>query len=400
MKTIRPFHAVVAFVAMCPLAFAALQENADGSAVSIAENESPPLRVGLYVDNGSRSNGWAAWLRLLHSSPQITPVLLDGRRIRGGALEGVDVLVMPGGASSKQGQSLGAAGRAAVTNWLASGGRYFGTCAGCSLLLNRPDSPLLRILPYVRDAATPKGGSDMLMVEVSKRGEEVTGIHSGIHPMRYHSGPVLVPTDPVPGTEVEVFARWHTDFRTRAGASTQMAGSPALLCGTHGKGKFFVTTGHPEHFPRTRDFIAGGFRYLAGVETTFSPPTRTRGALCVGFYTPCVSGIEAAETFLALDRDSAFDITPIQNDDITAGALDRLDALVLPCGDAKEYPKRLPPLRSYLNDFAARGGAIVAWGEGADALDELAPAPPSATKASNADAAVLALRAVVDGKRD
>ena len=347
------------------------------------------------MDCGSRSNGWAAWLRLLHSSPQIAPVLLDGGRIRDGALGEIDILVVPGGSSAKQGKSLAAAGRSAVTNWLASGGRYFGTCAGCSLLLNRPNGPNLRILPYVRDPATPKGGSDMLMVEVSAQGEAATGIRAGIHPMRYHSGPVLVPTNPVPGTDVEVFARWHTDYRTCAGASARMDGTPALLCGTHGKGRLFVTNGHPEHFPRTRDFIEAGFRYLAGVKPTFSTPTRKRGALCVGFYTQCVSGIESAEGFLALDRDEAFDVTPVQDDDITAGILDRLDAIVLPCGDGQEYPKHLPALVPYLGDFAKRGGSIVAWGEGSTALHGIVPALPGASDVRDDAAAMETLNSLV-----
>ena len=69
-------------VAICCLsaACALLALGARGQALSA------PLRVGVYVDDGARSNGWAAWLRLLHSSPQINPILLDGASVRTGAL--------------------------------------------------------------------------------------------------------------------------------------------------------------------------------------------------------------------------------------------------------------------------------------------------------------------------
>ena len=53
------------------------------------------LRVGLYVDSGSRSNGWAAWIGLLESAPEITPVWLDGVAVRSGALDQLDELIRP-----------------------------------------------------------------------------------------------------------------------------------------------------------------------------------------------------------------------------------------------------------------------------------------------------------------
>ncbi|MBR1609504.1 MAG: hypothetical protein IJ678_07825 [Kiritimatiellae bacterium] len=53
------------------------------------------IRAGLYVDSGSRSNGWAAWIGLLESAPEISPVWLDGDFVRGGALDQLDELIRP-----------------------------------------------------------------------------------------------------------------------------------------------------------------------------------------------------------------------------------------------------------------------------------------------------------------
>ena len=319
------------------------------------QNLTPPLRVGVYVDDGARSNGWASWLRLLHSSPEVTPVLLDGAGVRGGELDHIDVFVMPGGNSLNEGNAMQASGRNKLKAWIANGGRYFGTCAGCSFMLQ---NNLLPILPYTRHARTPSGGADWLWINVTARGEQLTGIKAGLHPQRYHGGPLLVATNAVADTEVEVIGTWMQDYRS-GNPSPSMVGYPSLLCGRHGKGKLFLTTGHPEHFLRPRDFIVGGFRYLTGVELTFTPPQRPRGAKTVGFYTPCVAGIATAQRFLDLDRDPSILVIPVQDDDIQAGVLDRLSELVLPAGSSSGYADHMDVIQSYLDEFSAKGGTIV-----------------------------------------
>ena len=317
------------------------------------------LTVGVFVDYGARSNGWASWLRLLHCSPQIEPVLLDGERVRNGALtnSNIDVFVMPGGDGSKEGNSLQAKGRTALKTWIASGGLYFGTCAGCSFLLQNNNS-FLKLLPYSRHPGTPSGGSDLLWTTVTARGEALTGIRAGRHPMRYHGGPLLVATNLVEGTEVEVIGTWSTDYRSGS-PSPSLVGYPSLLCGTHGQGKLFVTTGHPEHFLRSRDFIVGGFRYLTGMELAFTPPPRPRSAKTIGFYTPCVASIADAELFLAFDSDPSTVVIPLQDDDITGGVLDRLDKLVLPAGSNSEYSNHIATIQPYIDAFTANGGILV-----------------------------------------
>lgn len=316
-----------------------------------------PLRVGVYVDDGARSNGWAAWLRLLHSSPQIDPILLDGASVRTGALERIDVFVMPGGNSLNEGTAMQLSGRNKLKSWIAGGGRYFGTCAGCSFLMQNDDR-FIKLIPYRRHPQNPSGGSDWLWISVTERGEELTGIKAGLHPQRYHGGPLLVPTNVVVDTEIEVIGTWQQDYRS-GNPTPSMVGYSSLLCGRHGQGKLFVTTGHPEHFLRTRDFIVGGFRYLTGVEPTFTLPRRPRGAKPVGFYTPCVAGIATARRFLELDSDPSIVVIPIQDDDITGGALSNIKELVLPPGNATEYTKHMESLKTYLDNFTANGGIIV-----------------------------------------
>ena len=68
---------------------------------------SKKLKVGLYVDDGASGNGVLHLASLITHSPQTELVLLVAEDIRAGKLKNVDVLVMPGGSSSKQCNTIG-----------------------------------------------------------------------------------------------------------------------------------------------------------------------------------------------------------------------------------------------------------------------------------------------------
>ena len=175
----------------------------------VASEAAAQLRVGLFVGRGARSNGCAAWVRLMTSSPDLETVFLDGAAVRAGALQALDVLVMPGGHSFIEANELGKDGREAIRRFIRAGGGYFGTCAGCSLALNEPQEERMRIIPFSRHPKTPRGGSESLTMKVTKRGEELTGIRAGDHTIRYHNGPLLVPASPLEDAEFEVIGKWN-----------------------------------------------------------------------------------------------------------------------------------------------------------------------------------------------
>ena len=86
------------------------------------------VRTALFVDRGCRGSGILRWAELLHLSPDVDLKLVDGADIRQGALEGCDLLVMPGGAGGPQYESLGDDGAERIRAFVAGGGSYFGTC--------------------------------------------------------------------------------------------------------------------------------------------------------------------------------------------------------------------------------------------------------------------------------
>ena len=86
-------------------ALAVLPAGCAGSTPLPAENTAlmpEKLKVGYYVDDGSRSNGAFYWAQLLFYSPQLEVTLLDAEDIRNGQLDKLDLLVIPGGSSASQ----------------------------------------------------------------------------------------------------------------------------------------------------------------------------------------------------------------------------------------------------------------------------------------------------------
>ena len=156
--------------------------------VALAAAELPKLKVGFYVDRGSRSGGTLRWAQILHYSPQFDVTLLDGQDLRNGKLDGLDLLVIPGGSSELQCQAMGEEGRAAVRRFVADGGKYVGICAGYHCALNSPGR--IGLLPFVWMGSA---GITTLKVELFDNAEKALGIPKGNYMVRYSKGPIAKP---------------------------------------------------------------------------------------------------------------------------------------------------------------------------------------------------------------
>ena len=64
---------------------------------SLATEEAKPLRVAVFVGSGARNVGAFRWLQITTYAKDMESILVDGEAVRNGALDGADVLVMPGG---------------------------------------------------------------------------------------------------------------------------------------------------------------------------------------------------------------------------------------------------------------------------------------------------------------
>ena len=366
-------------------------------AVRRLENRATPLpapaKVGVFVGQGPRANGMTEYLRLVNDSPDLELTLLDADDIRADGLDGVDLLVMPGGDSRTEKRDLGTKGAERIREFLRKGGGYIGSCAGCCLLMDAVMDPErgIGIIPYHRTGS--KGGY-MMPVKVNAKGAAALGIEAKNYTIRYHGGPVLEPsTNAIADAKFEIWGTYEEDFG-KPGAKPEMKGRGAMVGGTYGKGRVFAFTVHPENFPCTRELVRGAFRYVLGRDVMFPERKRKVGAYAVGWYSNAVAGKETAKAMLAIDRMEGVDLFPMASDEIKTGMLDHVDMLVVPDGNAKFYGNKVKPeVTTLIAAFQSRGGRIIGWGEGTKACRGLAE------DLGSADATLAAVRAQACGAK-
>lgn len=324
----------------------------------------PPLKVSVYVGNGAKGIGCVEWCRLVNECPQMRLKLVDGDAVATGALEGEDVVVMPGGDSKAEFTSLTEKGVEKFKEFILNGGGYIGTCAGCSILLNEEDRRL-KIVPYKRLGSTKLLNGDF---NITKAGAEALGIAEGPRRIRYSGGPIIKKTDTeIANAKFEVFGTYAFEASTNGRANPEMFGAPAILGGTYGKGKVFTIVSHPEYFEETLDIVEGAFKFVSGREIKFPPRMKKKNAITVGFLTSYISGAEVAETALAIDNTEDMYLVPV---DVMADwrrHLDHINVLILP-NDIIADPKRGKNVKKVVEKFINRGGTVIGFGSAVNAL--------------------------------
>ena len=342
----------------------------------------PPLKVGVYADMGPGGIGAVEWFRLVHESPEMELKLLDGKMVREGALDGLDLLIMPGGSSVAEFETLGTNGVERMKAFVRNGGGYVGTCAGCCLLMDGPKKRA-RMMPW--NSTGSEGNTMFPAFNLNAKGAAALGLKEGRHVMRYHGGPFLWPTtNVIADAHMEIWGTFDSEatFKGRLNQNKKMYGAGAIVGGTYGKGRVFVTSAHPEYFNGTLYIVEAGLKYVTGRKITFPPRRRTPRAISVGFLAKGISGVETAETAIALAAEKDFDLTLIDLDGIAQRRLDHIDVLVLTNAGAKKNEK----LATAIREFAANGGKVVGYGGGAEVL------PPGGVKCPSRDGVVKAIR--------
>ena len=312
----------------------------DASAVPAAPSAVPPLEVAVYVGRGPGGIGAVEWLRLVQESPEMELHLVDAEGLRSGALEGLDLLVMPGGSSDREYKSLGTNGVERLKAFLRAGGGYIGTC-----------------------------------------------LKPGPIAVRYHGGPFMWPsTNVMAEVKTESWATFDAEASLKGPikAKTRMYGSTAIVGGTYGKGRLVAFTVHPEYCGNTLPLVTAAIRYVTGRDVTFPVRARTPRALAVGYLAASVSGVENVETMLALAAERTFDLVPVDAAAIGQRGLDHLDVLVIPADSTAKNAV----VRAGIRAFAARGGKVVGFGGGVNML------PPGGVVCGTRQDAVRTIRAL------
>ena len=313
-----------------------------------------PLKVAVFADKGPSGVGAVEWYRLVNDSPDMTLKIVDGEQVRNGALEGQDLLIMPGGSSKKEYESLGTNGVEKMKAFIRAGGAYFGTCAGCCLLMDGKNRA--HVIPWNTRGAE----SDLLFpnVKVNAAGAKALGIKEGDHRFRYHGGPFMWPTtNVIDGAKFELWATVNSEatYCGEINKKKQMFGAAAIVGGTYGKGRVFVTSMHPEYFESTHYLVRAGIRYLTGRDVALRRPPRQRGDLAVGCFAICGS-VKSVEASLELAAVDGIDLQVMNaNDILWSDRLAHLDVLIVPGGVSEKNAQ----LRAEVEAFIARGGVFI-----------------------------------------
>ena len=384
MKNISQFLVVVVVAALCGCAMPPGSRSCPATAVQSvpAVPAQAPLKAGVYADKGPGGIGAVEWFRLVQESPELELKLLDGQMVRDGALDGLDLVIMPGGSSVEEFKTLGTNGVERLRAFVRNGGGYVGTCAGCCLLMDGPKNRA-RMMPW--NSTGSEGNTMFPTFDLNAQGAKALGLKEGKHVMRYHGGPFLWPTaNAIPDAHMEIWGTFDAEatFKGRLNPKKRMYGAGAIVGGTYGKGRVFVTSAHPEYFNGTLYIVEAALKYVTGRTVTFPPRMRTPRAISVGFLAKGISGVETAETALALAAEKDFDLTLIDLDGIAQRRLDHIDVLVLTNNGAKKNAK----LAAAIRNFAANGGKVVGYGGGAEVL------PPGGVKCPSRDGVVKAIR--------
>ena len=303
------------------------------SVVLFAASDAEPLKVALYVDDGCRGTGLLRWAEMLRDSPDAELKLVSGQDIRDGALDDRELLVMPGGVGGPQYKAMGDAGADRVRAFVANGGAYFGTCCGIAIALNEePDfGKRLKMLPLKRVIAPNRGGFTAT-VKFNRRGAEWLGIREGDWRIRYHNGPVVQPSDPVPlCSELEVLATMNCELAQTGPVKGSMYGTPAAVRATYGKGTMLAFNCHPEVFPESQKIIVAGIRALTGRTIRLvQQPLKPRGAERIGYFVGKLGTKASVEEYFRLRADPTVDVVPVTRDELDEGASVRFDRIVKP----------------------------------------------------------------------
>ena len=336
-----------------------------GCAIAAGQGQSlqRPAKVAVYAGVGVGGIGAIECFRLVQESPELELHLVDAAGVQSGALDGMDVFLMPGGGSDREYAALGSNGVQRLDSFLRDGGGYLGLCAGCAVVLD--EKSRARMIPWRWSGGV--NGTLFPTIQVNEKGAAALGMKAGPVSVRYHGGPFMWPsTNVFEGVNVEQWATFDAEasLKGRVKPKTKMHGSTAIVGGTYGKGKLVASTVHPEYCIDTLSIVRGAFKYLTGRDVTFPPRKRSPQALAVGFMASDLPRVEIAEAALAIASDDHLDLIPVDVSGISLRALDHVDVLVL----VSDRPAKDPVVKAGIRDFASRGGKVVGFGSGVKML--------------------------------
>ena len=207
------------------------------------------IHVAVFNGNGASPVCVLETREALKIDDDIVPSEITAAQIAAGALDTVDVLVFPGGSGSKELNNLGTIGAQKVKEFVQEQGKgIVGICAGGYLLSTTPTYPSLQIIDAKNiDREHYSRGRGLVEIKLTEEGERIFPELKGKRAfLQYYDGPILAAVDSSDIKYVEI-GKYVTDIHSNPGTPKGITpGKTVLLYQQVGKGRVFVSGGHPE----------------------------------------------------------------------------------------------------------------------------------------------------------
>ena len=227
----------------------------------VTADEKQPVRIALYDDNGVAGKGVPRMSEILGKTGDIQITIFKATDLPG-ALQDKDAVIFTGGSGSKQGNSLGEAGRAEVQRFVREGGGYLGICGGAYLACSK-FSWGLGLLDAQTVSPKWRRGAGQVQIEITPAGERLSSLPTERRDVRYDNGPIIKPagrTDLAPYEPLALFRTELAEHDTPVGA---MVNTPAIVQSQFGKGRVIISSPHPEQTPGMEALVERAVRWVA-----------------------------------------------------------------------------------------------------------------------------------------
>ncbi len=225
------------------------------------------IKVGVYKGDGASPVCVLETMEALKIDKGIAPMEITAADIMNGELESLDAIIFPGGSGSKEFNSLGLLAAEEVRKFAFTEGKgIVGICAGGYLLSTTPDYPSLEILdaPDIREFYDR--GRGLISFNLNEKGKEIfpeLKNHDSLF-IQFYDGPIF---DIPKSSKIQIQGEIYSDIATHEGYPHGVSpGKPSFFTMEYGKGKVFVSVGHPEATAGMRWMVPRMARWVANKE--------------------------------------------------------------------------------------------------------------------------------------
>jgi len=169
------------------------------------------IDIAVYVGAGT-SNSRDKVVSSLEAYDNVRVHQLTSDDVLNGKLQGMEIVLQPGGSGGAQAKGLGPEGREVIKSFVSQGGGYIGICAGAYLATCDYDWSLHILDAKVIDRAHWARGFGDVQIEFSSQGQDFFQQKSALATTYYHQGPLLAPADNPSIPDFESLATYKSEI--------------------------------------------------------------------------------------------------------------------------------------------------------------------------------------------